>query len=199
VKELIREKVLETKKNLVLEKVSEFFDERGFDRVKIQDIAAHTGLSVGALYKLFPSKERLFYEYIAYQIRRFHEELVRACAGIEEPRRMLEIYIDLKFSTFVSKRKAIEDPVIGDPLFFVKMNTQKSDPAGPIYEFLADLFARLGERVPLKEDDHMKTAYLFNAYTMGFIEHWLKCGGDLQEDPVEVLERFLNGMECRDA
>ncbi|WP_457599382.1 TetR/AcrR family transcriptional regulator [Hydrogenimonas sp.] len=197
-KELIKEKVLETKKNLVLEKVSEFFDESGFDGVKIQDIAAHTGLSVGALYKLFPSKEQLFYEYIAYQIRRFHEELMLACAGVEDPRTMLEIYIGLKFSTFVSKRKAIEDPVIGDPLFFVKMNTQKSDPAGPIYEFLADLFAQLAERMPLKERDHMKSAYLFNAYTMGFIEHWLNCGGDLDEDPAEVVERFLNGMRCRD-
>ncbi len=196
VKELIKEKVLETKKNLVLEKVSEFFDERGFENVKMQDLALHTGISVGALYKLFPSKDMLFFEYIAYQIGKFHEELLRICSGITDPKEALEKYVELKFSTFKSKRKAIEDPVIGDPLFFVKMNTQKSDPAGPIYEFLSDLFSKLNETTPLKETDHMKSAYLFNAYTMGYIEHWLNRGGDLDDDASEAVERFLSGMRC---
>ncbi len=198
VKELLKEKIFETKKSLVLEKVSEFFDERGYENVKIQDIALHTGISVGALYKLFPSKDMLFFEYIAYQIGKFHEELLQKCSGITDPKEALKIYVELKFSTFKSKRKAIEDPVIGDPLFFVKMNAQKSNPAVPIYEFLSSLFEELGRRVPLKEDDHMKTAYLFNAYTMGFIEHWLNRGGELDDDPAEVVDGFLLGMRCSD-
>ncbi len=197
-KELIKEKVLETKKNLVLEKVSEFFEENGFENVKIQDIARYTGISVGALYKLFPSKERLFFEYIGYQIRKFHDELILSCSGIADPKAALETYVGLKFSTFKSKRKAIEDPVIGDPLFFLKMNTQKSDPAGPIYAFLSGLFSKLDEAEPLREKDHMKTAYLFNAYTMGYIEHWLNCGGELDDEAGEVVDRFLSGMRCGD-
>ncbi len=193
-KELIKKRVLEAKKNIVLEKVSEYFDAFGFENAKMQEIANHTGLSVGALYKLFPSKERLFFEYISYQIEKFHSELVRLCSNIDEPRDMLKKFVEHKFSTFVSKKKAIEDPVLGDPLFFLKLNTRKSDPAGPIYEFLSDVFLKLNEKEPLKSSDHMKTAYLFNAYTMGFIEYWLNTGTKLDDDAAEVVERFLVGM-----
>ena len=194
VKELIREKVLETKKNLVLQKVSEYFEEVGFDNVKIQEIAEHTGLSVGALYKLFPSKEQLFFEYIEFQIRKFHEELIAASAGITDPMELLKMYVELKFAAFSSKKEAMRHPVIGDPLFFVKMNTQKSEPAGPIYDFLADIFARLCKTVPLREANHKKTAYLFNAFTTGFIEYWLNGAGELDDDPAYVVELFLTGL-----
>lgn len=193
-KDLIKEKVLETKKSLVLQKVSELFDEKGFDSLKMQDIASSIGISVGALYKLFPSKDRLFFEYIAYQIKLFYDELTMVCKGVEEPEELLKRYVALKFATFASKRKALEDPIIGDPLFFVKMNTQKSDPAEPIYGFLAETFKKLHAKKPLKVRDHLKTAYLFNAYTMGFIEFWIKAGDSLDDDASEVVDNFLSGM-----
>lgn len=198
VKELIREKVIETKKSLVLQKVSEYFEEVGFDNVKMQDIAEHTGLSVGALYNLFPSKDELFFEYIEYQIKRFHEELISASTGIDDPREALEKFVELKFSAFASKKEAIEHPVVGDPLFFLKMNTRKSEPAAPIYLYLSEIFARLDASEPLKNKDHLKTAYLFNAYTTGFIEYWLNSGGELDEDASEVVDIFLSGMRRGD-
>ncbi len=194
-RDLIKEKVLETKRSLVLQKVSEYFDKEGFESVKMQDIAENLGISVGALYKLFPSKDDLFFEYIAYQISDFHARLMQICYGIDDPRTLLQKFVELKFSTFISKRKAIEDPVIGDPLFFVKMNTQKSDPAKPIYTFLAETFSKLSEKEPLRVGDTIKTAYLFNAYTMGYIEFWLKHGGELNDNPKEVVERFLSGLK----
>jgi len=182
VKELIKEKVLETKRNLVLERVSE----------------AHTGLSVGALYKLFPSKERLFFEYIEYQIKKFHEELIAATAGITDPMELLKKFVELKFGAFISKKEAMRHPVIGDPLFFVKMNTQKSEPAAPIYDFLTDVFEKLGEVVPLKESNHRKTAYIFNAYTTGFVEHWLNRGRELDDDVSKVVDMFISGVRKTD-
>ncbi len=112
-KELIKKRVLEAKKNIVLEKVSEYFDAFGFENAKMQEIANHTGLSVGALYKLFPSKERLFFEYISYQIEKFHSELVRLCSNIDEPRDMLKKFVEHKFSTFVSKKKGDRGSCIG--------------------------------------------------------------------------------------
>jgi len=78
-----------------------------------------------------------------------------------------------KIDYLTIKRKEIEDPVIGDPLFFFKMITQKSDPAKPIFESLAELFERLDQLEPLKEKNYMKLAYLFNAFTMGYIEYWI--------------------------
>ena len=126
-KDTIRQKLKETKSALILEAVSDYFDREGFDRATMQDIAREVGISIGALYKLFPSKEALFFAYISYQISRFYHELIAKSTKLKTPKERLILYIRLKFATFASKRKAIEDPVLGDPLFFVKMNTQRKD------------------------------------------------------------------------
>jgi len=195
VRDIIKQKVLETKKSLVLEEISKIFENDGFSSVKMQDIANRLGISVGALYKLFSSKDELYYEYIAYQIRLFYDILVDKCSSISDPKLCLQDYVKLKFDIFRDKRKAIEDPVIGDPLFFFKMNTQKSDPAKPIFEFLAKLFEKLDETEPLKEKNYMKLAYLFNAFTMGYIEYWINYNERLEESASIVLEEFLEGMK----
>jgi len=59
VRDIIKQKVLETKKSLVLEEISKIFENDGFSSVKMQDIANRLGISVGALYKLFSSKDDL--------------------------------------------------------------------------------------------------------------------------------------------
>ena len=119
VKEIIKQKVLETKKNLVLEEVSKIFESKGFTSVKMQEIAGRLGISVGALYKLFSSKEEMYYAYIEYQIHRFHTLLLQKCPESSDPKTCLQRFIELKLEVFASKRKALEDPVVGDPLFFV--------------------------------------------------------------------------------
>ena len=195
-KDLIRRKVQETKTELILDAVSDFFEKVGFTEPTMQDIAKAVGLSVGALYKFFPSKEALFFAYITHQIKKFHTAVTEACRFIDDPEKCLVLFIRQKFSTFASKRKALEDPVIGDPLFFVKMNTEKFNPAEPVYLFLAEQFEKLSLHKPLKSKNHMKTAYLFNAATMGYIEYWLNFGGELEEKAEEVFERFMTGIEA---
>ncbi|WP_457596530.1 TetR/AcrR family transcriptional regulator [Hydrogenimonas sp.] len=182
----------ETKRNLVLEEVSTIFETEGFG-VKMQRIAEALGMSVGALYKLFDSKEALYYAYIDYQIRLFHEKLLSLCDENDDSETVLERYVALKFEVFAAKRKAVEDPVVGDPLFFFKLNCHQEDAAGPIFDFLADTFRRLDGATPLKTRDFLETAYLFNAYTTGYVEYWLRCGGGLPE-PKEALVRFLEGL-----
>ena len=194
VKERIRERVAEAKRELILEEVSRIFESEGFDALKMQEIARRLGISVGALYKLFDSKEALYYAYIDFQIRRFYELLRRECPSPSEPRRCLERYIRMKFDVFSTKRKAIEDPVVGDPLFFLKMSSRQRDPAQPIFDHLAGLFDALGAEIPLRERDPMKLAYLFNAFTTGYIEFWLRFDGELNEPEEKVLSEFLEGM-----
>jgi AcrR family transcriptional regulator len=187
--------VVETKRNIILEEASHIFESEGFNSVKMQDIANRLGISVGALYKLFDSKEALYYAYVEYQIRKFHEALVQACSGREEPRACLARYVRMKFDIFRAKRKAIEDPVVGDPLFFFKMNTHRSEPARPIFEYLAGLFAKLHEKEPLREDDTLKVAYLFNAFTTGYVEYWIHYGRGIEQSEESVLAEFLEGMK----
>ena len=193
-KETIRKKVIETKRRIILEEVSKIFEAEGFSQVKMQEIAKRLDISVGALYKLFESKEALFHAYIDYQIRRFHQSLLDHCPSMNDPELCLRRYIRMKFDTFRSKRKAIEDPVVGDPLFFLKMSSRQTDPARPIFEYLAGLFEILDREGPLRERDTMKVAYLFNSFTTGYIEYWLHFDGALQESEEKILTEFLEGM-----
>ncbi|WP_456452155.1 TetR/AcrR family transcriptional regulator, partial [Hydrogenimonas sp.] len=59
VKETIRQKVLETKRRILLEEAARIFESEGFTALKIQEIAEKLGMSVGALYNMFGSKEGL--------------------------------------------------------------------------------------------------------------------------------------------
>jgi AcrR family transcriptional regulator len=194
VKETMRKKMLETKRQLVLDEVAHLFEKEGFATLKMQEIAKWLDMSVGALYKLFDSKEALYYAYIDRQIRLFHQALTASCQQADDPKICLQRFIRMKFDVFRAKRKAIEDPVVGDPLFFFKMNAHHNDPARPIYEFLAWQFERLHEARPLEETNMMKLAYLFNAHTTGYVEYWYQYheGFDISEE--QVLARFLNGM-----
>ena len=193
-KETIRKKLQETKSELILDAVSDYFDRAGYSQPTMQEIARELGISVGALYKLFPSKDALFFAYVRHQIQRFHRELLERSASLSSPEERLILYVHLKFETFSSKRKAIEDPVLGDPLFFLKMNTRRENPAEPIYRYLAEAFGELHRTTPLRSDNHLKTAFLFNGHTMSYIEYWIHFGDRLEESAREVFEIFLRGM-----
>ena len=193
-KNTLKEKITETKRQLILQEVSRIFETEGIGSVTMQQIAKEIGISVGSLYNLFDSKEALYSAYVDDQIRRFHEEFLRQCPSGSSPRKCLERYIRLKFDTFRSKRKALEEPAMGDPLFFLKIHTQQRAAAEAILADLAKLFALIHGEEPLKEDDSMKVAYLFNAFTTGYIEYWLHYEGSLQESEEEVLDRFLRGV-----
>jgi len=194
VRELIRDKVQETKRRLVIEAVSKLFEEEGISALKMQDIARYLDMSVGALYKLFESKEALFYAYVTYQYALFHSKLTAGCTEQIGPRRCLERFAAMKLEVFRAKRKAVEDPMAGDPLFFLKMDTRIGDAAAPIFDFLAEQFEKLAETTPLKEKDNLKIAYLFNAFTTGYVEYWISRGGELEESPEKVVGNFLEGM-----
>ena len=194
-KEMIKAKLFETKKDLVLEGVADYFGRSGFGNPKMQEIARHVGISVGALYKLFPSKDELLYEYIEYEIRRFCEELLRKGETLPGPRERLIHFVDLKLATFEAKRGAFEDPVIGDPLFFFKMNTRKKNPIEPIADYLSDQFAELARSRSLAIEDPRLTAYEFNGFVTGYIEHWFNDGVAPSRSGAEIFERFLKGLE----
>ena len=71
----------EETRRLVLETALALFRERGFDRTTVRDVAERAGLSLGAAYYYFDSKEAIvgaYYEHVQ------HEHLTRARAGFEQ-------------------------------------------------------------------------------------------------------------------
>ncbi|BCD61001.1 MULTISPECIES: TetR/AcrR family transcriptional regulator [unclassified Nitratiruptor] len=192
-KELIKQKIVETKKEILLEAVSNLFEQQGFANLKMQDIAKYLGISVGALYKIFASKEDLLLAYIEFEIQKFYRMLRNQTKNINDPFFCLQHYVNLKFEVFRQKRRAIEDPLMGDPLFFLKMGKKQYMLIEPIHKLLASWFERLHTKHPLKEKNFLKIAYLFNSYTNGYVEYWIVQGDEL--DPKQVVELFLQGVQ----
>ncbi|RUM68723.1 MAG: hypothetical protein DSZ05_00615 [Sulfurospirillum sp.] len=196
-KKLMQQKVKDLKRELVLEQAGRYFEEAGFEAVTMAELAKQCGISVGALYKLFASKDALFYAYVEYQIRKLHEAIVEKSATVTSVKEKLQIIVELKFETFCTKSKLIFDPIAGDPLFFTKLSHSRQNPAQIIYDYTAELLGELSKEQPLKSGDAMQLAYLFHSFLLGFVEHWLHFGGDLRAQSTIALEMFLKGVEER--
>jgi AcrR family transcriptional regulator len=68
----------------ILETALGLFRERGFEKTTMRDIASASGLSLGAAYHYFPSKEALVLAYY-HRVQERHEEEARlALAGLSE-------------------------------------------------------------------------------------------------------------------
>ncbi|WP_159445313.1 TetR/AcrR family transcriptional regulator [Nitratiruptor tergarcus] len=191
-KETIKQKIKETKKEILLEVISELFEQKGFADLKMQDIAKHLDMSIGALYKIFASKEDLLLAYIEFEIKKFYSMLQEQTNNIDDPLLCLQHYVNLKFEVFKQKRRALEDPLMGDPLFFLKMGKKEYMLIEPILALLASWFEKLHAQTPLREHDFLKLAFLFNSYTNGYVEYWIVHNKDL--NPTQVVELFLQGV-----
>ncbi|HET6636756.1 MAG TPA: TetR/AcrR family transcriptional regulator [Streptomyces sp.] len=68
----------------LLAAATRLFAERGYDRTSVQDIVEAAGVTKGALYHYFGSKDDLLHE-IYGRLLRLQQERLDACAGAEAP------------------------------------------------------------------------------------------------------------------
>ena len=190
----IKERIKEFKKELVLQKVSQYLETHGFAKAKMADVAAFCGISVGALYKLFGSKEEMFYEYVDYQIALFEHELSKRLQSLHDPKERIKAIITLKFETFKQKKAILKDTVAGDPLFFAKLSANRPNNLQKLYDTIAREFEALRAITPLRIADTKRIAYVFNALTYGYVEYWLTQDVDLESFIDEAYEILLKGI-----
>ena len=194
-KEKIKSKVIAYKKELILEEAGKYIENVGYNALKINDLSKKCGISVGQIYQLFESKEKLFYEYVLHQINKFYLSLIDACKDVKSPKERLLIFTRMKLDIFKKKRKVIQDPIAGDPLFFMKLNSK--NPSIIIQEFLTTQFRELSRIERLKNENHLQLAFSYSAYVLGFIEYCFneqdkdECNEELHE---KILDSFLNGV-----
>jgi AcrR family transcriptional regulator len=185
----LKEQILAFKKELILQRVSELLENEGFAGLTMQRIANYCNISVGALYKLFASKEDLFYAYVHYQIDLFMQKLQEGFLRLATPEEKLRFFIELKFKTFKDKKKILLDTIAADPLFFAKLNVTKNNPAQKIYLAVAEVLEEMGVKDPLK------LSYALNGLTLGFLEYWLANNGELDKD--YVYDMFIKSIKDR--
>jgi TetR/AcrR family transcriptional repressor of nem operon len=89
----VSKEATELNRSLLLRAASRLFRQKGFDGVGVAEIAREAGLTHGALYKHFPSKDALAAEAF------YHAIATRNVAKEEERTRSFEQRLDAMFST----------------------------------------------------------------------------------------------------
>jgi AcrR family transcriptional regulator len=80
------------------------FVEKGIDGTTTKDIAAKSGVSEGALYRHFKSKEDLAYHLFAVHVNDFTMDLATRVAEVSDFRQKVHAYITTCFEAFETER-----------------------------------------------------------------------------------------------
>ncbi len=195
-KEKIKEEVTALKKKMILQEAEKYIEEKGYQNFKINELSKVCGISVGALYQLFISKENLFYEYVLFQIENFHKKLLKLCEGVNSPKQRLLIYTKAKLQTFEEKGKTIQEHITYDPLFILKLGNQ-NEAMNLMENFLAKEFEKLSLKTPLKTNNYTCLSYAYSAYILGFIKYYFQSDTkkeyDIEKLSSDILDNFLHG------
>ena len=187
----IKDKMNELKKELLLEEASKIFEEIGYEQMKVADLAKIAKVSVGTIYALFNSKEGLYLSYIEHQINNFFIELENQALSKATPQEKIHTFIELKFSYYTQKRKAIEQSATNNPLFFNTLVQEHSEAFQKIYNYLEKCFIELNPKID--KDKATRMAFAINGFSDGYISLWLELDDNLMER-VDEVSRLFTGM-----
>ena len=189
----LKAKIFDLKQTTVLECATTYFETVGYEHTKIADIAKDVGMSVGALYKVYDSKNVLFNAYIMYQVGQFYNEYKRSIEDNSGYEAKLKTYTRLKFKYYMQKSNAVESSILsGDPFFYHKAYSGQDNPMQKIYLLLMDI---LREMLPKKSETELKfLAYTFHTISDGAISLWFEEKIDLEKQIDKIHQLFMHGI-----
>ncbi len=189
----IKDKMNELKKELLLEEASKMFEEVGYEQMKVANLAKAAKVSVGTIYAIFNSKEELYFSYLEHQINNFFKELEGKVTNNSSPNEKIKIFIELKFSYYTQKKKAIEKSATNNPLFFNTLAREHSKAFEKIYLFLQECFIELNPKIHKEKATRM--AFAINGFSDGYISLWLELNDNLMDKVDEVSKLFISMIE----
>ncbi|MCC7572908.1 MAG: TetR/AcrR family transcriptional regulator [Candidatus Methanofastidiosum sp.] len=105
----------EEAKNRIVKESVKFFSEKGYHKTKMAEIAEGLGVSKGAIYQYFNSKEELFLEVIKYYVEYTQKELV-SFLDLKEPQNIsTDEFFDIMFN--IEQSQSVENLNLLDRLF----------------------------------------------------------------------------------
>ena len=66
----LREQQKEQRRQAIASAAVELFDQKGFQQTRMEDIASRSGVSVPTVFKYFPSKQAILFEFLKHADRR---------------------------------------------------------------------------------------------------------------------------------
>lgn len=185
----ISKKATRAKKRLYIKTSAKYFEDVGYENAKMSDLAKDLKISVGTLYKIFDSKENLYFEYILYQISLF--EKILSSNQTKDPLENLKLYLQYKYKYFITHQNSIELSLAHDPFFFHKLNMHKKHPMDAIFDFLAKQLKQIVQDDKL---DYKHLAILFKKLSDGYAESYKMKNFDTTNVIDDTIDLFLNGV-----
>ncbi|MBD3801327.1 MAG: TetR/AcrR family transcriptional regulator [Campylobacterales bacterium] len=174
---MIKAKLQDVKRSVILEAAAESFESAGYEALKVSDLAKSVGVSVGTIYGLFDSKEGLYMAYVKAQIGGYIAELRARCEAVTDPEAQLEEAFRLKFAHFASKRMAVEECAKNNPLFFSNIRHSEPEILEEVYKAIAGIVRRINPA--LDKEEALAVSYHLAGLSDGYINYWLVHDGDL--------------------
>ncbi len=173
----------------ILDAALELFREKGFEQTTMREIAARTGLAVGAAYYYFRSKEALvmaFYETAQQELEPLLEVAVGSSKALEGRLRAL---VEAKFDYFAENREL---------LGALSSHVDPRHPLSPFSEATKAIrerdigyFERALESVSMPKDLAPYLPRLLWLQQMGLMLYWVYDGSEGQSKSRTLAERSL--------
>ncbi|MBI5027205.1 MAG: TetR/AcrR family transcriptional regulator [Nitrospirae bacterium] len=182
----------EGSKDRILKVALDLFSTKGYAGTKMIEIASRVGMSVGALYLRFKSKEDLYLELIKDQTKDF-TRLTKSLQS-EEPVRALKSYIELNLKYALKKRRLISLLLREHSLPFIRpLRKDFFETQGKLIEGLLVSGIKTGVFKPLNT---RHTSSLIFASIRGAILLKLTFGaGDLKVLGDSLFQLIFNGIK----
>lgn len=191
--------VSEERKHQILEAATRVFSDSGFNKARMDDIAEESGLSKGALYWYFKSKDEIirgiFNRLIRREFDQYRKKQVPGMSAVDQVKLMVDIFLQ-----DVNRMKPFM------PIFFeyMAMGYRKKTYRG-LFTHLINEFTKITTEIleagiasgELIEHDPHKTAMAIGSLFEGSIIMWAYDPDhiDLGELVKSNFEIFLNGIE----
>ena len=88
-----------TRKQLLIDAALQLFAEKGIEATSIQQITDHCGISKGAFYLSFKSKDELVFSIIEHFMNNIMREVDQAVSQVSDPSKKLHTYFSQTFTT----------------------------------------------------------------------------------------------------
>jgi len=133
------------KKQLIMEKALELFSEQGFEATSVQQITERCGISKGAFYLSFKTKDELLFSMVDYYLQRFIADIDHVVRNSNKKDVMLVDFYKNIFQAF-KKHAASSRVFFNEKVFltnkelFQKVSAYEADMSKSIVQMLEQLY-----------------------------------------------------------
>jgi len=173
----------------------ELFDRKGYEKVSINEICRKAGVSTGAFYHHFKSKDQILMEEFM-KIDDFYMELANKVSGIEDSLKRLQAFISSTMRSLddmgLKRLKVTYHTQIGPDRKASYLGNEKR----ALYSILEGLFLEGQENGQIRQDMSAEVLTRLSIHCVrGIIYDWCLVNGsfDMIETGEMMMELFING------